>query len=375
MSRPPTRYAALGAIALVLAAGLSACGGSSSGVPNGTAAVVNGTPIKTATFKHWLAVLAGVKGTAAAALPEPPNFTACIKALEAQDAEHHNNRSASKRKLACQAEYDSLRAQALGFLITSRWALSEAKVLGVPVPEKQASEEFAKIKKEKFKTSAEFQQYLASSGQTEADIIYRLELNLLEQKLEEKVAAKKPPVSKAQIENYYRHTTVASGGLPEKRDVSLVLTKNRKDAEEAKKEIESGKSFASVAKARSVDAGSKDEGGYVPAIRKGLEPQPFDAALFKAKMHALIGPIKTPNGYYVFQVEKIKPAYLPSLKVAESAIKQLLTHERLKSAVAEFETAYTNKWKAKTECGPEYMVAQCKGYKAPASGTGTTTAP
>jgi foldase protein PrsA len=150
-----------------------------------------------------------------------------------------------------------------------------------------------------------------------------VKLNLVSQKIQQKISKQNPKVTHADVEKYYKENS-SRFGTPEKRDVRIVLTKDQATAEKAKKEIESGKSFASVAKARSTDPASKANGGLLKGIIKGEEEKSLDEAIFAAKLHALNGPVKTPFGYYVLDVENAKPGSQTPLKTVESSVKQQL---------------------------------------------------
>ena len=80
---------------------------------------------------------------------------------------------------------------------------------------------------------------------------------------------------------------------------------DRSAGEEAKKEIESGKSFASVAKAKSIDPTSKAKGGLLTGVAKGQEEAALNTAIFSAPLNKLSGPVKTPFGYYIYEVEEL----------------------------------------------------------------------
>lgn len=54
-------------------------------------------------------------------------------------------------------------------------------------------------------------------------------------------------------------------GTPEKRDAQIILTETEAQANDAKQEVSSGKSFASVAKKDSIDPVSRNSGGGVGA--------------------------------------------------------------------------------------------------------------
>lgn len=366
--------AALGAVLFVVA-GVSACGG----VPSNAVVQVGGTPITNETFKHWLGVAAASSragGTGTTVLPEPPHYTACIKHLEEEEAKtatKGKKRTATELKTQCEQQFKTLKTEVLGFLISSNWVIKEGESLGVKMSDAEVKKQFAKIKAEQFPKAVEFEKFLASSGQTISDLLLRVKLNLLSQKIQTKISKENPNVTKADIEKYY-HENSSRFGTPEKRDVRIVLTKDQATAEKAKKEIESGKSFASVAQARSTDPASKANGGLLKGVIKGEEEKALDEAIFAAKAHQLGGPVKTPFGYYVYQVEGTTPGNQTPLKSVEASVKQQLIATKRQKALTEFIKKFKTKWQAETECRGEYVVPDCKEYKAPKGSTGATGA-
>jgi foldase protein PrsA len=161
--------------------------------------------------------------------------------------------------------------------------------------------------------------------------------------------------------------------VAEKRNLLIILTKTEQQANKAKQEIESGKSFESVAKRVSIDPTSKASGGKLPGVVKGQEEKSLDTAVFAAKKNVLTGPIKTPFGYYIFVVQTITAGTQQSLKQAEASIKAQLIATHQQAALSKFVKEFKKKWMSKTECRSGYMVADCKGYKAPK--TTSTAAP
>jgi phosphatidylethanolamine-binding protein (PEBP) family uncharacterized protein len=158
----PFRVPALSLLALPLLAG---CGGgstaTSSAVPSSPAAaargstvsasdavaVVAGVPISKSSYAHWLAV-----ETALGAAGSPS---------------HH----------------------ALGFLITSEWVLGEAAARGVVVSEAEVKQRFAQLARQSFPKAGSLRTYLAKSGETEADLLARIKVELLASRIAAKVTA------------------------------------------------------------------------------------------------------------------------------------------------------------------------------------------
>lgn len=375
MSKALRFMTALGAVLFALV-GLAACGG----IPGNAVVQINGTPITKDAFDHWMKV-ASASNTAAGAtekpaVPEPPEYTACIAHLKAtapKPAKGEKAPTTAKLKSECQIQYKALQSEVLGFLISSQWVLGEASALGVSLGDAQVKKEFLKIKTEQFPKASEFEKFLASSGQTVSDLLLRVKLNLLSQKIQKKVVANKGKVTEAQITKYYDENK-SKYGTPEKRNVRIILTKTEAQASSAKKEVESGKSFASVAKSRSIDPTSKANGGELKEVIKGEEEKALSEAIFSAKKNVLGGPVKTPFGYYVYEVLSVTAGTQQPLSQVKATIKQQLTSTGEQSALSKFVKEFKKKWMAKTECRSGYAVADCKGYKAPKTkSTGIST--
>jgi foldase protein PrsA len=367
---------ALGAVLFALV-GLSACGG----IPGDAVVQVNGSSITKSAFDHWMGVAAASSGSAPGTkpvIPDPPNYTACIAHLAATQAAAAKGQPApsnAKLKSQCQVQYKALQQEVLGFLISSEWVLGEAGSLGVKLSDAEVQTQFTKIKSQQFPKPTEFQKFLATSGQSVSDLLLRVKLNLLSTKIQQKIVKSKATVTQAQIAKYYSENQ-SRFGVPEKRGVEIVLTKTEAAANSAKKEIESGKSFASVAKRVSIDPTSKANGGLLKEVVKGQEEKALDTAIFSAQLHALSGPVKTAFGYYIFEVTATTPGKQSSLAQVQSSIKQQLTAQNQQQALSKFVKEFKKKWMAKTDCRSEYVVTDCKQYKAPkTSSTSTSVTP
>jgi foldase protein PrsA len=360
---------ALGAV-LFASLALSACGG---GIPGNAVVQVGGNSITKPTFEHWMSIAASSSTTTASktaakpVVPDPPSYTACIAHLEATAAKPAKGQSkptAAELKSECEQQYKSLQQEVLGFLISSEWVIGEGAHLGVNVSDKEVKKEFEKIKTEQFPKPAEFEKFLATSGQTVSDLLLRVKLNMLSSKIQQKVAKSKGKVTEAQISKYYNEHK-SQFGAPEKRNVEIVLTKTEAASKSAKKEVESGKSFASVAKSKSIDPTSKANGGLLTGVVKGQEEAALSTAIFSTKPNVLSGPVKTPFGYYIFEVKSVSAGSQQTLAQSKTSIKQQLTAKQQQEALSKFVKEFKKTWMAKTDCRAAYMVADCKGYKAP----------
>src|SRR3954465_10866350 len=371
-------FLAVGAIA-VPAVALSACGDS---VPGNSVAKVGGDSITKAQFQHWMQVAAissqgalpGQKKTAAA-VPQPPDFAACVaqKTKSApKPAKGQPKPTAAQFKAQCKQEYEGLRDQVLQFLISAQWIKGEASDQGVKVSDAEVNKQFQQTKKQSFPKEADYQKFLKSSGMSQDDILFRVRLDTLSNKLRQKVTKGKDKVTDAQIAAYYNKNK-ARFAQPERRDLRIVLTKTKDKADQAKAAIQGGQAFKSVAKKFSTNQASKSQGGVLLAVAKGQQEKALDTAVFKAKKGQLVGPVKTQFGYYVFKVQKVTPASQQSLKQAKQTIKQLLASQGQQKSLDSFVKDFRKKWKDKTNCADGFVTQDCKN--APKEKKTTSTAP
>jgi foldase protein PrsA len=368
---------ALGAVLFALV-GFSACGG----IPGDAVVSVDGNSITKTTYSHWLGVAAASSAAtpgASATVPVPPKYTACIAAAKAaaKPAKGQTPPTEAALKSQCEQQYKSLQQEVLGFLISSNWVIGEAKSLGVKISDAEVKKQFEKIKTQQFPKAAEFEKFLKTSGQSVSDLLLRVKLNLLSQKIQQKIVKQKSTVTQADIAKYFKENPKRFS-VAEKRNLLIILTKTEDQAKKAKQEVESGKSFESVAKRVSIDPTSKSNGGKLTGVVKGQEEKSLDAAVFSAKKNVLSGPIKTPFGYYIFEVQTITAGSQQSLKQAEPSIKSQLTATKQQTALSKFVKEFKKKWMSKTDCRAGYVVTDCKQYKAPktkSTSTPATTTP
>src|SRR3954453_21857544 len=362
---------ALGAF-FVPAAIFAGCGG----VPGDAVATVDGNAIEKSDFDHWMTVAAKAGGQSGAAAPKPPAYTECVKQKRKTTpapAKGQPKVTDAQLKSQCKQEYNSLRDQVLQLLISFKWIEGEAKAKGIKVSDKEVKASFDKQKKQAFPKAADFDKFLKDSGQTEGDILKRVRLDTLSNKIRDKVTKGKDKVTDAQIAAYYNKNKQRFA-QPERRDLRIVLTKGKAKAEQAKKALDSGQSFKSVAKKYSIDQASKAQGGKLPAVAKGQQEKALDTAIFAADKGKLTGPVKTQFGYYVFDVTNITKATQQTLDQAKATIKQTLASQNQQKSLDSFVKSFRKRWKAKTECRDAYRTQDCKNAPK-ATPTPSATAP
>lgn len=333
---------------------------------------------------------------------DPPSYTACIAGLRA-DTPAKPTKSSSKHKpsappsnsaleLQCQTEYQRIKPNALERLIEQDWILREANQLGLKVTSAEIQQHLSKTKQE-FESHGGYQKFLKESGATQADLLREFTYTVLRGKVSTKVSTKlsneaqtkasSQGIPHAQIAAYYRKHLQGYYEHPETREAQLIVTESQSKAQMAKREISSGKSFASVEKMISEypQESVRNEGGKIGPITKGAyekgefsmpgastqrDLKAFENAVFTAKEHTLVGPIKTSEAYFLIQVNGIsKGEPTEALSHVESSIRQTLTGDLEQQIFSHDHEVMEKRRVAMTTCAKGFIVPDCKQYKAP----------
>ena len=348
-------------LALPLALFLAACGND---VPPNSVAKVEDTVIKRSDFDHWLGAAAKgqqqVPGQPAAAVPDPPEYEKCVATKAKQPvAKGAEKPSEADLKAECKQQYDALKGQVMQFLVSANWIELEAKERGIEATDKTVKSQFEQQKKQSFTNDKQYREFLKASGQTEEDLLFRVELDYLSNEIRKKIVAGKGKVTDKDIQAYYDKNKKRFA-QPERRDLAVVLTRNKAQAERAKAALEDGQTFKQVARRYSIDDASKSQGGTLPGIAKGQQEKALDDAVFSADRGELTGPVKTQFGWYVFEVTDVTPASQQSLADSKETIRNLIKSEREQKALDAFVKEFRKKYKEETACAEGYEVAECK---------------
>jgi len=376
VARPSRSAAALLAAALSVVL-LSACGGTS--VPSNAVAVVDGSPITKASFNHWLQIAENSSATTAtgahAPLPVPPDFTACIAFHRTNDPKPAKGQPApttAALKTECQQAYTSGLQQTMPFLITADWLQGEAADQKITVSAATVASQLKQIEAAQFPTPTALAEFLQESGESNADLLFRVRVDALSNDIRTKVTNGAAKATPAAIAAYYnKHKS--SYGKPETRDLRVILVAKPASATRVLALLKAGVSFTKLARQFSIDADSKKSGGALTGqTQAGLEVN-LGTAVFKAPLHKVEGPIKTTLGYEIFKVQKITPGSQSTLAQETPSITTTLTTTNQNNTLNAFVKKFNAKWTALTTCAKGFVVTDCKN--APKTSTTTTAAP
>jgi hypothetical protein len=192
---------------LLLLGTVSTCVVACGGIAANAVVQVNGSPITTAAFDHWMRIAAtGAAGPSKTVVPKPPGYTACIAQLAAtapKPAKGAKKPTRAQLEAQCASEYESMKTETLGYLISADWLIGEAQAQGVCVSDSEVHSRFISIRQQGFSAKGSFERFLRTSPYTVSDLLLRIKLQMLSERLEKKVLAGAHTVTQAQIAKYY----------------------------------------------------------------------------------------------------------------------------------------------------------------------------
>lgn len=306
-----------------------------------------------------------------ALVQDAPAGTGNISQAEFKRALEQTAAQAGEKKLPKPGseKYESLQQSALGSLLDMVWIQGQAEEMGITTNEKEVAEEFKKLKKENFKTEAEYKKFLAQSKYSQEDVNQRVKLQILGTQVQEQITEGVGAPGKSEIQDYYDAAKSTQFTQAETRDVRVVLNKDKATVEDAKAALEkddSPKSWNKAAAKFSEDSTTKKSGGLQKGLTEASFEEPLGPAIFAASENQLGGPVKTKRGYYLFEVVGTQPEKTQSLKEVESQIKSQLEQSAQQEAFSAFVANYQNRWRSRTFCASGYEFERCANYQAPA---------
>jgi len=322
--------------ALVLT--VAACGGGDEDVPADAVAIVDGEEVAKSDFD----------------------------ALINQAKQSYENQ---KREFpaAGSQEYQTLRNQAVQFLVQREQFEQEAADMDVEVTDKQIDARLQQIQKQYFGgDKAEYEKQLKEQGLSETQVRNDIRAQIVSEKIFAQVT-RDVKVTDAEVEKYYNENK-EQYSQPESRDVRHILVKTKAKADDLAAQLENGADFAALAKKNSTDTGSKENGGKL-TISRGQTVAPFDSTAFALKTGDVSPPVKTEFGFHIIEaLTAVKPATTTPLKDVKESIRQ----QQLQTKKNEIMTKWVDDLKKDYEDKVSYAV----GFNPPpATSTGADTEP
>jgi parvulin-like peptidyl-prolyl isomerase len=316
------------------AVGLAGCGGDEE-VPADAVAVVDGQQIARSDYE----------------------------ALLSQAKKSYKNQ---KREFpaAGSQEFQTLRNQAVQFLVQREQFEQEASDMDVDVTDKQIDARLEQIQKQYFGgDKKKYEKQLKEQGLSEKQVRNDIRAQIISEKIFEQVT-KDVKVTDADIAAYYAKNK-PQYSQPESRDVRHILVKTKKQADELYAQLQGGADFAALAKKYSEDTGSKANGGKL-TISQGQTVAPFDKVAFELEKNEISKPVKTEFGYHIIQpLSDEKAAKVTPLKDVKESIRQQLGQTKKNEAMT--------KWVDELKKDYKDKVSYAAGFSPPPDAKSTTT--
>ncbi|MYN09146.1 SurA N-terminal domain-containing protein [Pseudoduganella aquatica] len=161
-------------------------------------------------------------------------------------------------------------------------------------------------------------------------------------------------VSDAEVAAYYE-ANKARFSSAESRRASHILVTVGKDASAADKAAAKAKAeailadvkknpadFAKIAKAKSQDPSSAEQGGDLNELEKGSLPKALEDKAFSMKQGEIAGPVETEFGYHVITITALKPVATKPLDEVKDSIAADLKKQKAGKQYSEMAESFTN---------------------------------
>lgn len=152
------------------------------------------------------------------------------------------------------------------------------------------------------------------------------------------------PVTAEEVDAYYQ-ANKARYSREERRQVAHIMLESEQDDAEVKAQAEAllaqlnaGADFAELAKEKSADTFSAENGGVLDWLAAGdMDPQFEQAAFALAAQGDLSGVVKSAYGYHIIKLQALEPAQATPLAEVADDISQRIKQERASSAFYELQ--------------------------------------
>jgi predicted small lipoprotein YifL len=255
-------------------------------------------------------------------------------------------------------ELAALRTRATQTLIAGSEYEQEAKSMGVKMPsDKDINDRISQFKQQfcasrpgqappsKQDIEKCWQRALKQQGYTNEDVRTGVELELIRERVQQKVT-KDITVSDSDIKAYYdKHKSDPQFEIPaaqQSRDVRHILVKNKALAQRIYTQLKKNPSkFPALVKRYSQDPGSKATGGKYTDTKGTFDPT-FEKVAFALAVNEISKPTHTRFGWHIIQalgpIKPPTPAHPAPLAQVKERIRQTLLSDKRTTALQDWQT-------------------------------------
>jgi len=241
-----------------------------------------------------------------------------------------NGESISKEDMY-QAMYGQIGSPTLDQLVVKLLVEQEAKKAGVSVSDAELQAEIQKLIDEQYGSEDMFAATLQYYGMTREAFEDQWRTYLTAQKILKPTVS----VSDQDIQAYFE---AHHEELNQKESVTLrqIVTATKDEAAEVLKELRSGANFADLARQKSTDTVSRDNGGELGKIYLGDLPSDVEAVVFALKVGEFSEPVQVDGGFAVFNVTEKTQAREVTLDEVKDKVQELVLEEKIQTALPDW---------------------------------------
>ena len=118
-----------------------------------------------------------------------------------------------------------------------------------------------------------------------------------------------------------------------------ILVKTKEEAEAIEKALAQGADFAKLAKEKSLDPGSRLQGGDLGYFSRGQMVKPFEEAAFALKKGEISPPVQTQFGWHIIKLEDRRKQKPPSFDEMRPRIVRFMTFDEIQKLISQLRLA------------------------------------
>ncbi|MEW6723922.1 MAG: peptidylprolyl isomerase [Bacillota bacterium] len=217
--------------------------------------------------------------------------------------------------------------QVLEEIITNILILQEGKKQGITVANSEVDAKLAELKQRferQYGSSTILDEYMAQSGWTPDDLRTFLKVQIIT----EKILKPKIQIAEDDIVAYWEEHS-GEFDTPEMIKASHILVATEAEAKDIVARLKAGEDFAALAKEKSTDAYSKENGGSLGYFSRGDMTEAFEEAAFRLAVGQISEPVQTFYGWHVIKLDDRKAAQRATIESARAEIEQILVEREI----------------------------------------------
>lgn len=144
----------------------------------------------------------------------------------------------------------------------------------------------------------------------------------------EKLLSQRIEITDQEVQEHFQVNQEAYA-VEEQIKVSHILVENEQEAQEIKTLLAEGGNFNDLARERSTDPGSKEQGGDLGMITRGEMGEEFDQVAFALQPGQISDPVKSEYGYHIIKVDEKTEARPGTLEENYEKIKDNLFQQKM----------------------------------------------